>query len=112
MKFFKVKVKSSTEINIPNNEPSGRIESQTLSKPILWLLLILISMNTSFLLISQVILKNCQNQIKFELRLSIQTFDLFRSFNNLGSLLGASYYIFLSYGKGQPQKNNNIIFTN
>ena len=89
MKFFKVKVKSSTEINIQSSEPSCRIESQTLSKPILWLLLILISMNSSFLFITKVILKNCQNQIKFELRLSIQTFDLFRSFNNLGSLLGA-----------------------
>ena len=89
MKYFKVKVKSSTEINVPSPETSGRIELQTLSKSILFLLAILISLNSSFLFISQVILKNCQSRIIFELRLSNQSYDLLRSFHNLGSLLGA-----------------------
>ena len=89
MKYFKVKVKSSTEINIPCPEPSGRIGLQTLSKSILFLLAILISLNSSFLFISQVILQSCRSRIIFELRLSNQSYDLLRSFHNLGSLLGA-----------------------
>lgn len=89
MKFTKVKVKTSTEVNFPSNDANGRIESLNINKSIIWLLVILISLNSAFLYMSPVILNNCKNQIKFELKLSIQSFDLLRSFNNLGALLGA-----------------------
>ena len=89
MNFIKVKVKASTDINAQNNEPNCRIEPLILSKSIIWFLVVLISLNSAFLSISPVILNSSKNQIKFELKLSNETYDLFRSFHNLGALLGA-----------------------
>ena len=90
MKFLKVKVRaSSIDNNNQNNDASGRIDLITLSKPLLWLIIVLISLNNAFLSITPIILQNFKNQIKFELRLTTQTYDLFRSFNNFGALLGA-----------------------
>ena len=90
MKFLKVKVRSSSiDNNNQNNDANGRIELIALSKPLLWLIIVLISLNNAFLSITPIILQNFKNQIKFELRLTTQTYDLFRSFNNFGALLGA-----------------------
>lgn len=90
MKFLKVKVRSSSiDNNNQNNDANGRIELIALSKPLLWLIIVLISLNNAFLSITPIILQNYKNQIKFELRLTTQTYDLFRSFNNFGALLGA-----------------------
>ena len=89
MKFLRMKVKSSNDLANPGSDTSGRIENIVLFKSIIWLVLILISINHSFLSITPIILNRCKNQIKFELKLSYQTYDLLRSFNNLGSLLGA-----------------------
>lgn len=93
MKFIKVKVKASCETQ--TTDPCGRLDPQILSKPMIWLLLILISLNSAFLNISPVILQNCKNRIKFEQKLSIEKYDLFRSFNNLGALLGAIIFTLL-----------------
>jgi len=91
MKFLKIKV-SSSEIH-QNFDANGRLESLSLTKSIIWFLLILISLNSAFLFITPNILIDCKNQIKFELRLSPQTYDLFRSFHNFGSLLGSIIFI-------------------
>ena len=87
MKLLNIKVKTS---EIPQNfESNGKIETFTLSKPFIWFLLILMSLNCSFFCISPNILIDCKTRIKFELRLSQQNYDLFHTFKNIGSLLGS-----------------------
>ena len=89
MKFLRVKVKSSNDMANPGSETNGRIETIVLFKSIIWLLLILISINHAFLSITPITMNRCKSRIKFELKLSYEAYDLLRSFNNLGSLLGA-----------------------
>ena len=109
MKFLKVKVRSSSiDNNNQNNDANGRIELIALSKPLLWLIIVLISLNNAFLSITPIILQNFKNQIKFELRLTTQTYDLFRSFNNFGALLGAIIFYLVI----EKINHNNIIFIN
>lgn len=84
-----VQVKSSLDFNQTidnNNDKSLQI---VLSKKIIWILLILISLNHAFLYISPGMLSSCITQIKFELKLSDEKFGMFGTINGFGSLLGS-----------------------
>ena len=86
-----VEVKSTNEITNSNIEINSKIEL-VLSKSIIWFLLILISLNNAFLSMSPTILEHSHRIIKFELKLTVQMYDWLKTFNNLGSLLGAIIY--------------------
>ena len=83
-----VNVKTTNEISNQNNDANNRIEL-VLSKSVIWILLILISINNALISMSPIILHSCQKQIKFELKLSAQMYDLLKTFHNLGALLGS-----------------------
>ena len=83
-----VNVKTTNEISNQNNDANNRIEL-VLSKSVIWILLILISINNALISMSPIILHSCQKQIKFELKLSAQMYDLLKTLHNLGALLGS-----------------------
>ena len=83
----KVQIKSSFDHN--QNKYNTNSYSNTLSKKLIVLLLILISLNHAFLYITPGILSSCITQIKFELKLSDESFGMFGTINGFGSLLGS-----------------------
>ena len=89
MKFLKVKVRSSSiDNNNQNNEANGRIELIALSKPLLWLIIVLISLNNAFLSITPIILQNYKNQI-------FSVFHKIMKINNLFKMIDLNYLILL-----------------
>jgi MFS family permease len=84
-----VEVKSSLDFNNSSDNNSDKSLPPLLSKTIIWLLLILISLNHAFLYISPGMLSSCITRIKFELKLSDEKYGMFGTINGFGSLLGS-----------------------
>ena len=80
-----VQIQSTFDFNQQNFKKNSII----LSKKIIWILLVLISLNHAFLYISPGILSSCITQIKFELKLSDEAYGMFGTINGFGSLLGS-----------------------
>ena len=83
-----VQVKSSFDFNQNVDNNIDRLPI-LLSKKIIWILLVLISLNHAFLYISPGILSSGITQIKYEMKLSDEAFGLFGTINGLGSLIGS-----------------------
>ena len=62
---------------------------QLLSKKIIWILMILISLSHALIYISPGILSSCITQIKIELDLSDEEFGMFGTINGFGALIGS-----------------------
>jgi predicted MFS family arabinose efflux permease len=62
---------------------------QLLSKKIIWILMILISLSHALIYISPGILSSCITQIKIELGLSDEEFGMFGTINGFGALIGS-----------------------
>ena len=84
-----VQVKSSIDYNQNSDNNNDKSFIIILSKKIIWLLLVLISLNHAFLYISPGILSSCITQIKFELKLTDEAFGMFGTINGFGSLIGS-----------------------
>ena len=80
-----VQIQSIFDFNLKNYKKNSIL----LTKKLIWILLVLISLNHAFLYISPGILSSCITQIKFELKLSDEAYGMFGTINGFGSLLGS-----------------------
>lgn len=86
-----VPVKSSIDLEEKgiDNYNYDKSFQKLLSKKIIWILMILISLTHALIYISPGILSSCITQIKIELDLSDEQFGLFGTINGFGALIGS-----------------------
>ena len=83
-------VKSSIDLDKSiDNYNYGKSFQKILSKKLIWILMILISLSHALIYISPGILSSCITQIKKELDLSDEEFGLFGTINGFGALIGS-----------------------